>query len=42
MATLLGFPGKLGFAGSQVWDAFLAGQPGRGIRHYCETDVLNT
>ena len=41
MATLLGLPGKLGFAGSQVWEAFQAGEL-VGIRRYCETDVLNT
>jgi 3'-5' exonuclease len=41
MATLLGFPGKLGFDGSRVWDAFQAGDV-VGIRRYCETDVLNT
>lgn len=41
MATLLGLPGKLGFDGSQVWDAFQAGDL-IGIRRYCETDVLNT
>ena len=41
MALLLGFPGKLGFDGGQVWDAFLAGNIA-GIRAYCETDVLNT
>ena len=41
MATLWGFPGKLGFDGSQVWDAFQAGDLA-GIRAYCETDVLNT
>jgi 3'-5' exonuclease len=41
MATLLGFPGKLGFDGSQVWDAFQGGDIA-GIRAYCETDVLNT
>jgi 3'-5' exonuclease len=40
-AALLALPGKLGFDGSQVWDAWLAGQIVR-IRHYCETDVLNT
>lgn len=40
-AALLGFPGKLGFDGSQVWDAWLAGEIVR-IRRYCETDVLNT
>lgn len=41
MATLLGYPGKLGMDGSQVWPAFLAGDLPR-IRQYCETDVLNT
>ena len=41
MATLLGLPGKLGFDGSQVWDAWQAGDV-LGIRRYCETDVLNT
>jgi predicted PolB exonuclease-like 3'-5' exonuclease len=41
MATLLGLPGKLGFDGSQVWDAWQAGDI-QGIRRYCETDVLNT
>jgi 3'-5' exonuclease len=41
MATLLGLPGKLGFDGSQVWDAFQRGDL-LAIRRYCETDVLNT
>ena len=40
-ALLLGLPGKLGFSGDQVWDAWLAGNL-VGIRQYCETDVLNT
>ena len=40
-AMLLGLPGKLGFSGAQVWDAWLAGNLA-GIRQYCETDVLNT
>jgi len=40
-AYLLGLPGKLGFSGAQVWDAWLAGNI-VGIRQYCETDVLNT
>jgi hypothetical protein len=40
-AMLLGLPGKLGFSGDQVWDAWLAGNLA-GIRQYCETDVLNT
>lgn len=41
MACLLGLPGKLGFSGAQVWDAYLEGNL-LGIRRYCETDVLNT
>jgi predicted PolB exonuclease-like 3'-5' exonuclease len=41
VALLLGLPGKLGFDGSQVWEAYLAGELAR-IRAYCETDVLNT
>jgi len=41
VATLLGFPGKLGMDGSQVWDTYLKGGLAR-IRDYCETDVLNT
>ena len=41
VSTLLGFPGKLGMSGEQVWDCYLAGELG-AIRNYCETDVLNT
>jgi predicted PolB exonuclease-like 3'-5' exonuclease len=41
VACLLGLPGKLGFSGARVWDAFLEGNL-LGIRRYCETDVLNT
>jgi predicted PolB exonuclease-like 3'-5' exonuclease len=41
MAALLELPGKLGFSGDKVWDAFQAGQLA-AIRDYCETDVLNT
>ncbi|BAZ93480.1 3'-5' exonuclease [Thiohalobacter sp. COW1] len=41
IASLLGFPGKLGMDGAQVWARFLAGDTG-AIRDYCETDVLNT
>lgn len=41
IATFLGFPGKQGHAGSEVWDRFRGGEIG-GIRAYCETDVLNT
>lgn len=41
IALLLGLPGKMGFSGAQVWDAWLAHDLA-GIRRYCETDVLNT
>lgn len=41
VATLLGFPGKNGMDGGQVWPTFLAGDLG-SIRNYCESDVLNT
>lgn len=41
MAALLGFPGKMGMSGAKVWDAYQAGDI-KGIRHYCELDVLNT
>lgn len=41
IATLLGFPGKMGMSGAHVFDAFQEGDL-KGIRDYCETDVLNT
>jgi predicted PolB exonuclease-like 3'-5' exonuclease len=41
IAKLLGFPGKMGMDGSQVWDQYQAGKLAE-IRNYCETDVLNT
>jgi len=41
IATLLGFPGKMGMSGDKVWDNYQAGDI-EGIRNYCETDVLNT
>ena len=41
LASLYGFPGKMGMSGAKVWDAYQAGQI-QDIRHYCETDVLNT
>ena len=41
IASMLGFPGKLGMDGSKVWGKFLEGGI-REIRDYCETDVLNT
>ncbi len=41
IATLLGFPGKMGVSGKDVWPSYLAGEL-PAIRAYCETDVLNT
>jgi predicted PolB exonuclease-like 3'-5' exonuclease len=41
VATLLGFPGKVGMRGADVWEVYLAGGLAR-IRGYCETDALNT
>src|SRR5450755_1891952 len=41
MASLLGFPGKIGLQGSEVWEAYQRGELAR-IRGYCESDVLNT
>jgi predicted PolB exonuclease-like 3'-5' exonuclease len=41
MAVMLGFPGKLGMSGAQVWDTYQSGGIA-AIRNYCETDVLNT
>lgn len=41
VATMLGFPGKMGMSGAKVWDQFQAGEI-HAIRNYCETDVLNT
>jgi len=41
IATLLGFPGKMGMSGKDVWPTYLAGGL-PAIRAYCETDVLNT
>jgi hypothetical protein len=41
VAALLGFPGKLGFSGDRVWQAYLDGQL-LAVRRYCESDVLNT
>lgn len=41
IASMLGFPGKMGMSGSKVWDEYQAGNLS-GIRNYCETDVLNT
>lgn len=41
IATMLGYPGKMGMDGSHVWDRYLAGDLS-AIRNYCETDALNT
>lgn len=41
IASLLGFPGKMGMTGGQVWERYLAGE-NAAIRDYCETDALNT
>lgn len=41
LAVLLGFPGKMGMHGDKVWSYFQRGEI-QAIRHYCETDVLNT
>ena len=41
IATMLGYPGKLGMSGADVWDRYQQGAI-EEIRNYCETDVLNT
>lgn len=41
IAVMLGFPGKMGMSGNQVWDYFQRNEI-LAIRNYCETDVLNT
>ena len=41
ISTMLGFPGKMGMSGAKVWEQFCSGNL-KGIRDYCETDVLNT
>ncbi len=41
IATLCGFPGKMGMSGGQVFEAIRQGDFA-GVRDYCETDVLNT
>jgi len=40
VATLCGFPGKLGMDGGKVWEAYREGRIGE-IRDYCDHDVLN-
>ena len=41
VATMLGFPGKMGMSGGQVWEHYLKNDI-QAVRHYCEVDVLNT
>lgn len=41
IASMLGFPGKMGMSGAKVWEQFCSGNL-KSIRNYCETDVLNT
>jgi len=41
IASMLGYPGKLGMDGSKVWGAYCDGDV-NAIRDYCEHDVLNT
>lgn len=41
IATMLGFPGKMGMSGAKVWEYFQEHNIEK-IRNYCETDVLNT
>jgi hypothetical protein len=41
VSQLLGFPGKLGMSGGQVWAGYQRGEI-KEIRNYCEIDVLNT
>ena len=40
-AKMLGFPGKQGMDGKEVWTTWLEGRI-EEIRNYCETDALNT
>lgn len=41
IASMLGFPGKMGMSGNKVFETYLQGDI-KKIRDYCETDVLNT
>ncbi len=41
IAVMLGYPGKMGMSGQDVWPNFMAGNIAQ-IRNYCETDVINT
>lgn len=42
IASMLGFPGKMGMSGSKVWETYQQEGGLKKIRNYCETDVLNT
>lgn len=41
VASMLGYPGKMGMSGAKVWETYHQGNL-KAIRDYCETDVLNT
>ncbi len=41
VATMCGFPGKMGMSGDKVFETYMNGDI-EAIRNYCETDVLNT
>ena len=41
IASMLGYPGKMGMSGAKVWETYHKGDL-KAIRDYCETDVLNT
>ena len=41
VSVLLGFPGKIGIDGSQVWKKYSEGAY-QEIRDYCDTDVIST
>lgn len=41
LATILGLPGKMGMSGDKVYASYQQGDIDN-IRHYCETDALNT
>lgn len=41
IAVMLGLPRKMGLGGDKVWDFYQQGEIEQ-IRHYCESDVLNT
>lgn len=41
IASMLGYPGKMGMSGAKVWETYNEGNL-KAIRDYCETDVLNT